>query len=147
FGYEIGRLDQLRFGVAAGDDDVQVARFSFERRDDFDNRQIVVPQYDVEFVEQHQPIRTIGQHRFCRLPGPLRRRDVTGTILSVPGKALAHRPAGHETAEPLERNSFAGAPSAFDELNYADSHAVTEASQDHAKGRGRLALALAGMDD
>ena len=31
-GHEIGGLDQLGLGVAAGDDDVQVARLGFQRR-------------------------------------------------------------------------------------------------------------------
>jgi hypothetical protein len=35
FGYAIGRFDQFRLGVAAGDDDMQIGAPSAKRRDDF----------------------------------------------------------------------------------------------------------------
>src|SRR5690348_6043625 len=41
-GHEVGDLDQLGLGVAAGDDDVQVARLGFQRLDHLLDRQVVV---------------------------------------------------------------------------------------------------------
>ena len=146
-GDEVGGLDQLGLGVAAGDDDVQIARLRLQRRHDLVERQIVVAQHDVQLVEQHQPIGRVGDHRLRRFPGGARGGDVAGAVLGVPGKALAHRPAGHEIAKAFERRPLAGAPRALDELDDADPHAVAEAAQHHAEGGGRLALAGAGMDD
>src|SRR6516162_6495601 len=147
FGYQIGRLDELGPGIAAGHDDVQVTRLGLQCRDDFVERQVVVAQHDVELVEQHQPVGAIGDHRLGRLPRLARGGDVAGPILGVPGEALAHRPASHELTEPLERDALAGGPHALDELDDADPHAVAETTQHYPKCGGRLAFSLTGMDD
>jgi hypothetical protein len=43
--------------------------------------------------------------------------------------------------------ALAGAHPALDELDDGALHVVSDAAEDHAKGGGRLALALAGVDD
>ena len=68
-------------------------------------------------------------------------------VLRLPGEALAHRVDGHQVAEFLQRDALAGLPLALDELHDRDLHAVAERAEDHAEGGGRLALALAGVDD
>ena len=77
----------------------------------------------------------------------VRRRDVAGAVLRLPGKALAHRAPLDLIAERSIALAFACRPRALDELHHADPPAVPKRAQREAEGRGRLALAGAGMDD
>jgi hypothetical protein len=43
--------------------------------------------------------------------------------------------------------ALAGVPAALDELDHAGAEAMADRAQHHAEGGGRLALALAGVDD
>src|SRR6516162_4846030 len=123
-GHEIRGLDQLRLGVAAGDDDVEVARLGLKRGHNLAERQIVVAQDDVEFVKQYQPVGRVGDHRLRDLPGGARGGDVAGAVLSVPGEALAHRPAGDEIPKAFERDTLPGRPHTLDELDDPNAHPV-----------------------
>ena len=147
-GDQIGGLDQRLGRVAAGDDDVDVGRLVVaQERDHFVDRQIVVAEHDVEFVEQHDLVLAGGDDRLGALPGGAGRGEVALAILGLPGEALAHRVDRHEVAEFLQRDALAGLPLALDELDDGDRHAVAEGAEDHAEGGRRLALALAGVDD
>ena len=50
-------------------------------------------------------------------------------------------------AEALEHAPFAGVPRALDELHHGAFPAIADHAQHEAEGRGRFALAGAGMDD
>src|SRR6185369_2888779 len=63
-------------------------------------------------------------------------------------ETFAHRVELAEIAEMTrEQAALAGVPGALDELHHRAGEAVGDAAHDHAEGRGRLALAGAGMDD
>ena len=61
-GDEIGHLDQLRLGVAAGDDDVLVGGLLVAQEGhDLVDREVVVAQDDVEFVEHDQLVAAVAR--------------------------------------------------------------------------------------
>ena len=102
-GDEIGGGDQRRLGVAAGDDDVQVRRARRQRGEHFVQRQIVVAQRDVQFVEHQQAeVRVAPSVRCALVPGARGGGDVAGAVLRLPGEALAHRVPVDLVAEAVE---------------------------------------------
>src|SRR5215471_15939300 len=132
-GHEIGRGDQFRLGVARGDDGVQV--------------EVIIPERDVEFVEDHEPEGRIS-HELERLrPGTLRGGDVALEVLRLPGETLAHGVPGHLVGERGKGVALRRMPCAFDELHDADPMAASEHAQREPEGGGGFPFAGAGMDD
>ena len=109
--------------------------------------QIVVAQRDVEFVEHDEADRRVGHHAPGLAPRGFSRRDVARAVLRLPGEAFAHRAPLDLGPEALDAHALAGRPGALDELHHADAKAPPERAQDEPEGRGRLALAGAGVDD
>src|SRR3546814_16196671 len=68
-------------------------------------------------------------------------------LLGLPGKALSHHLERQQLGMVLEEVLLAGFPCPFDELDDADLHAPSEGADRHATSDGRLALAIAGVDD
>jgi hypothetical protein len=67
--HQIGHLDQLGLGVAAGDDDVLVGRLLVAQEGQhFIEIEIVVAQHDVEFVQQHHAMAVIADHLLGAFP-------------------------------------------------------------------------------
>src|SRR5690606_12820414 len=144
---EIGGGDHLRLGVAPGHDHVQVRPPGRERRHNGVERQVIIAQGDVEFVEndeadvvpRHQLLRLVPRARCCG--------DVAGLVLRLPGEALAHAVPFDEIGEALHGAPLARLPVALDELDDPDLPAVAEGTEHEAEGGGGLALAGAGVDD
>ena len=68
-GDEVGHLDQVGMGVAAGDDDVLVGRLLFAQEfQHVVDGEVVVAQHDVEFVEQHQAVAIVADQFLGALP-------------------------------------------------------------------------------
>ena len=147
FGDAIGRLDQLRLGVAAGDDDMQAGAPRAKGGDDLGERQIVIAQRDVELVEHEQADRRVRHHTPGLAPRGLGRRDVARAVLRLPGEAFAHRAPLDLGPEAFDAHALAGRPGALDELHDADAKAPPEGAQGKPEGRGRLALAWASVND
>ena len=89
----------------------------------------------------------ILHQRLRRLPGLCRRRHVARFVLRLPGEAFAKRMPAHHVAEAFEHAPLAGVPRALDELHHGAFPAIADHAQHEAEGRGRFALAGAGMDD
>ena len=122
----IGRLDELRLGVAAGDDDMQAGTSRNERRNDFGKRQIVVAKRDVEFVEHEEADRGIGHHAPGLRPCGARSRNIACAVLRLPGEAFAHRAPFDLGAEAFDGRALACRPCALDELHHANAMAASE---------------------
>ncbi len=148
-GDQIGHLDQLGLGVAAGDDHVLVGGLLVAQEgQDFIEIEIVVTQHDVQLVEQHQPMTVIADHLLGALPARGRGGDVTLTVLGDPGEALAHDVQRDQIRKGLQQTRFARVPfRRLGELHDADGIAMTDMAEHHAQRRRCLALAGAGMDD
>ena len=147
FGDQIGDLDDFVLGVAAGDDDVLAGGAVFQRFNDLVERQVVVAQADVEFVEQDHLVVGVGDQFFCPVPGLAGGGKVALAVLGFPGEAIAHGVDRDLIGEMFEDVALAGVPFAFDELDDADLEAVGDAAEYHAEGGSGFALALAGVDD
>ena len=147
FRYQIGDLHERRLGVASGYHHVLLPGLVFQRLEHLLEGQVIIAQYDIEFVENYHVIARIGDHFLGCLPRPARRGDIAGAVLGVPGEALAHGLQCDELGEAGENGAFAGLPHALDELDDPDPHAVANRPDRQAEGGGRLALALAGIDD
>src|SRR3954447_20223752 len=128
-GDEVGDLQERRRRVAAGDDDMQIARLALQHGHDLVERQIVVAQHDVQLVEQHHPVGWVGDHIPGRFPGGAGGGDVAGAVLRVPGEPLPHRAAGDEIGKPRQHGALAGVPGALDELHHPDPEPVPDAAQ------------------
>src|SRR3984893_2585298 len=98
-GDQIGGRDQLRLGVAAGDDDMQPAPAALQGGDDRVQVEIFVALRDVELVEDHEGEASIGNELERLRPGALGRRDVAREVLRLPAEALPHRVPGDLVAE------------------------------------------------
>src|SRR5262249_11732748 len=141
-GHEIGRRDEVRLGVAAGDDHMQPWPARGERRDDASEVEILIAQRDVELVEDHEIEALVG-HELERLrPGALGRRDIPREVLRLPGESFAHRMPCDLLAERGQSITLGRVPGALDELHDAD----TLAAADHAQGKPerRRGFSLAG---
>src|SRR5690348_14050409 len=146
-GDEVSGGNEFRLGVAASDDDMQAIAARSERGDDGAEVEIVVAQRDIELVEDNEGKARVG-HELPRLrPGTLGGRDITRTILRLPGEALAHRVPGDLIAKAGERVALGRMPRALDELHDADAMAAAEHAQGEAEGGRRLPLAGAGVHD
>src|SRR3954470_2896133 len=142
-GDEIGDLDQLVLGVAAGEHDMRHRRLL--RREEIDNLrdvEIVVAQRDVDLVEHDHAEILVEDQLLGLLPAGAGGRDVAGAVLRLPGKAFAHGVELAEVAEMArEHAALAGIPGALDELHDRAGEAVGATADDHAEGGGGLALA------
>ena len=146
-GHEVGHLDQRRLRVAAGDHDVLVRVARGKPRKHGVEIEIVVAEHDVELVEHHEAIGGVGQELLRRLPRLARSSEVALAVLRVPGEAFAHHADRDEVGEALQHRTLAGRPLPLHELHHAHLHAVADGACREAEGSGRLALALAGVDD
>src|SRR3984893_467477 len=147
FGHEVRRGNELRLGVAAGDDDMQIGSPPAQRGDHDGEIEILITQRDVELVEDEETERRIG-HELGRLrPGALGGRDVALEILRLPGETLAHGVPGHLVAKASQRVAFGAVPSSLDELHHADAFSAPEHAKRKAECSGRFPLARAGMHD
>src|SRR5438270_4798911 len=148
-GDEIGDLDQLVLGVASGEHDMRHRWLrGHQEIDNFGDVEIIVAQRDVDLVEHDHAEILVEDQLLGLLPDGTRSGDVAGAVLRLPGKAFAH---GVELAEVTEmageHAALAGVPGALDELHDRAGEAMGDVADDHAEGRGRLALAGAGVDD
>ena len=67
-GDEIGRLDHLVHGIAAGHDNMLHRRPGAQRGDNFGKIEIIVAQHDIEFIEQHDVVDIVVNQRFRLFP-------------------------------------------------------------------------------
>src|SRR6516164_4388596 len=148
-GDEIGNVDQLLLGIAAGEHDMRHLRFRcLQEIDDLVHVEVIVAQRDIDLVEHDHAQACVADQRFRFLPACPRGGDVAGAVLRFPGKAFAHRVELAELAEMRgQQPSLAGIPGALDELHDRTGKAVRDAAQDHAEGGGGFSLSRAGMDD
>jgi len=144
-GHEIGGLDHRRLGVAAGHDHVQIGSPRHQPRHHLIERQIIVAQRDVEFVEHDKVDAGIIEQALRNGPGALAGRDIARLVLRLPGKAFPGGVPDHAVAERFERRLLAGGPT-LDELHHADAPAMAERSQRETEGRRGFALARPGVD-
>src|SRR5262245_42556697 len=147
-GDEVGGVDQLLLGVAAGQHDMRQRRLGVLKEiDDLGDVEIIIAQCDVDLVEHDHAQGLVRDQLLGLLPAGAGRSDVARAVLRFPGKAFAHRMELAELAKmPGQEPPFAGVPRALDELHHGARHAMRDAAQDHAEGRGGFSLARAGMD-
>ena len=148
----VGEVEQLRFGVAPGHDDVQRRRLAGEECADLVERQVAVPEDDVQLVEQDEVVaRRIAvaglDHLLRRLPCRPCGADVPGAVLGLPREPLAHGADIDPIRKTLQDRALAGLPLALHVLHDACAHAVADRARDEAERRGGLPLPLPGVDD
>src|SRR5581483_3084657 len=135
-GDEIGGIDQLLLGIAAGEHDMGQRRLrSLQERDDLVDIEIIVAQRDVDLVEHDHTQAFVRDQRFRFLPSGLRGGDVAGAILRLPRETFTHGVELTQFAEIRgQQASLTGIPGALDELHYRAGKAVRDTAQDHAEG-------------
>src|SRR5262249_20560686 len=89
-GYEIGRLEHFRTGIASSDNDMEARPTCSQSSDDIGQSKIVITQSDIELVEHQQFQFRVGHQLACLRPCRLRRGHIARAVLSFPGEALAH---------------------------------------------------------
>src|SRR5476649_667778 len=146
-GDRVGDGDQLGRRAATGDDDVLHRRALQQIGDDVVDVEIAVFQRDVQFVEQHQTYRGIGQELLGLDPCQPGFFDVAFAVLRLPGVAFTHRVEADFFGEAAQEFFLAGRHRAFDELHHGDLHPVAHGAHHHAEAAGAFAFAVAGVDD
>src|SRR4051812_44804967 len=144
---QIGDLQKLVLGVAAGHDDVLVLRLVAQDGQHFLQREVIVAQHDVEFVQQNHLDRGVADQGDGLIPGGAGGGDIALAALSFPGEAFAHGVDRDLIGEALKHYPLPGFPLPLDELDDPDLEAMPYRPHHHAERRCGLALALAGMDD
>src|SRR4029077_21072422 len=90
-GYEVGNLDNFRLGIAPGQDHVKHGRLILKKIDDIRDRQKVIAERVVDFVQNHNVIISRKYFFLSRAPGISHHSLVYFHILAFPGKTLPHR--------------------------------------------------------
>ena len=140
------------FAFRAGHHHVEAGRLPGEERAHLVERQVAVAKDDVELVEEHEVVaRGLAparlDHRLRRLPGGLGGADVARPVLGLPGEAFPHGADVDLVREAFEDGALPGLPLALDVLDDPHPLAVADRPGDEAERRGRLPLALPGVDD
>ena len=140
----VGDFDQLRRGIAPGDDDVDVGRPAGDRRDDVADGQPVEVHQVGEFVEDHELVFAGVDDADRLLPSGGGVGTVGGQVVGVPGEPVAEGvPVDAELATDL---LLADLPVAgLDELHDRDVPPAGDTSNHHPERGRRLALPVAGV--
>src|SRR5579875_1293576 len=144
-GHEVGQVDHLLLGIAAGDNHVQHRTFAAQLVEHFRQRQVIVVQNHVQLIENDQAERLIVENRHGLLPCFASAGDVLLAVLGVPGEAVAHCVHLDGEIEPANESRFAGGNSALDELDDSDLETLTQSTEGQSQGRRGLALARSGV--
>src|SRR5229473_2539357 len=149
-GDEVGELDELGMGAAAGADDVDALGTVLQRFDDFSSVEHFVADGVVDFVEDDEVVLAAVDSVAAGLPTFLRELDV-GRIGF--GAADFDEAAAHGTdfklvvAEHFGGVEFAVMPRTLDELDHQDFEALAHGAKRSAERASGFALARAGVND
>src|SRR4051794_3895768 len=146
-GHQVGGGDELRRGVAAGDDDVLEAGAPGERADDLVLGDPAVLDRVGELVEQQELVALVVDAALDLLPPCAGAVGRLLEVLGQPGPAVAHL-LPLDPAERLRGLRLADLPLAgLDELEDAAAVAARPRAHQHPERGRRLALAVAREDD
>src|SRR4051794_1020547 len=146
-GHQVGGRDELRRGVAAGDDDVLEAGAVGERLDDLVLGDPAVLDRVGELVEQQELVALVAYAALDLLPAGACPVGRLVEVLGEPGPAVAHL-LPLDPAERLRGLRLADLPLAgLDELEDAAAVAARPRAHQHPERGRRLALAVAGEHD
>ena len=145
-GDQVGGVEQLLRGAAAGGDDLEVRRPRGEGGQHVGQRDQTVAQRGVQLVE-HQQVAVVAAERLGgRGPGGRRR----GAVLAV-GRAAQHAAARHGRTHDLDPagaqdGKLRALAAALDELHEDDPQAGAPRAQRQADGGRRLTFAVAHVE-
>src|SRR5216684_5419700 len=149
-GDEVGELDELGMGVAAGADDVDALGTVFQSFDDFGGVEHFVADGVVDFVEDDEIVLAAVDGIAAGLPAFLRQLDVgrIGFGTADFDEAAAHG-ADFEfiVAEHFGSVELAVMPGTLDELDHEDLEALAHGAKGGTESASGLALARPGVND
>jgi len=143
--HRIGRIAQRLRCRPTGDDDVLFGRAAAQHGQDGCDIEPAVFEGVSHFVEDDEPDAGIAEVFASDLPGEPGGRSIALLVLGFPGKTCPAYMPGDTRLGP-EKGFFTAIGTSFHKLHDRDPHAVSQGARDDAKGGGRLALAVAGID-
>src|SRR6266481_2383598 len=149
-GDEVGELDKLGMGVAAGADNVHALRAIFQRFDDFAGVEHFVADGVIDLVENDEVVLSAVDGVAAGLPTFLCELDVgrIGFGAADFDEAAAHG-ADFEfvVTQHFGGVEFAVVPGTLDELDHQHAQALAHGAKGGAERAGSLALARPGVND
>src|ERR1700752_1933519 len=127
-GYKIGNLNDFRFGIAPGKNHMKHGRLILKKLDNIRDRQKVVTERVVDFVQNHNVIISRKYFFLGRPPGISHHRLVHFHIFAFPGKTFPHR-LNLESSQLWGAAKLAVFPFSFEKLEHDNFHTVAAGAE------------------